>query len=286
MNRTFWKQLWYLLIAALVGLVIVALLLIPSSLIIGSIGSLVDGVDSMVAVLHVTQWLQTIFLMFIPPLLWCKIMMKKEPFSAFGFKNPGWKAIFMTLLIVVVSIPFLDLITVLNAKIPLPDSIEASMREMQELNENAIQQLIGINGFWGWVELILLMSVGTAIAEETMFRGGLLEVFRLSTLNKHVVALIIGFIFSAIHFDIYGFVPRWLLGSFFCYLVFWTGSIWPSILAHALNNLIALLQYKLIGVQSADDVEFSFSWPIMLLSILATALLVYSFERVISVQKQ
>ena len=29
-----------------------------------------------------------------------------------------------------------------------------------------------------------------------------------------------------------------------CYLVYWTGSIWPGVIAHAINNLWALIEMK------------------------------------------
>ena len=105
--------------------------------------------------------------------------------------------------------------------------------------------MLSVNGIGGWFELVLQMSVATAIAEELAFRGALLTIFRRYTkLNKHVIAILIGFIFSAIHMEIYGLIPRWLLGTLFVYLVYHSGSIWPSVLAHALNNLYALLEYK------------------------------------------
>ena len=56
--------------------------------------------------------------------------------------------------------------------------------------------------------------------------------------------MIVGLIFSLIHMEFYGLIPRWILGTCFVYLVYYTGSIWPSVLAHAINNLYALMQYK------------------------------------------
>lgn len=111
--------------------------------------------------------------------------------------------------------------------------------------EKILGMMLGVEGLGGWLELILLMSIATAIGEELTFRGALLTLFqRYSSCNKHVIALIVGLIFSLIHMEFYGLIPRWILGTCFVYLVYYTGSIWPSVLAHAINNLYALMQYK------------------------------------------
>ena len=53
------------------------------------------------------------------------------------------------------------------------------------------------------------------------------------------------FIFSAIHFQFYGFVPRFLLGAFFGYLLVWSGNLWLPVLAHFTNNAVAIVFYYL-----------------------------------------
>jgi hypothetical protein len=65
---------------------------------------------------------------------------------------------------------------------------------------------------------------------------------------------IAAFVFSAIHLQFYGFVPRLLLGAFFGYLYVWSGSLWLPIVAHFVNNAVAVLFYYLQynGVQLPD----------------------------------
>ena len=195
---------------------------------------------------HVVQWLQTVFVMLLPALLWSKLRVKDSFASTlFLHKYHHWKLYTLIAVVSIVSLPLLDSLAEICRNLPLPSSIRTMAEEEALTQENLLQQMFLIDGLGGWIELILLMSIATAVGEELTFRGALLACFqRYTKLNKHVVALLVGLIFSIFHFDIYGLIPRWLLGTIFVYLVYYSGSIWPSVFAHALNNLFAILQYK------------------------------------------
>jgi membrane protease YdiL (CAAX protease family) len=45
----------------------------------------------------------------------------------------------------------------------------------------------------------------------------------------------------------YGFIPRMLLGAVFGYLVIYSGSIWAAVLAHFVNNSLAVLSVHVYG---------------------------------------
>lgn len=50
-------------------------------------------------------------------------------------------------------------------------------------------------------------------------------------------------VFSAIHMQFYGFVPRMLLGALFGYMLSWSNGIWLPVVAHFVNNAIAIVFY-------------------------------------------
>ena len=50
-----------------------------------------------------------------------------------------------------------------------------------------------------------------------------------NTGNLHLSVWISAALFSAIHMQFFGFVPRMLLGALFGYLVAYSGSLWPAI---------------------------------------------------------
>ena len=87
------------------------------------------------------------------------------------------------------------------------------------------------------------------------------------------------FLFSFIHFQFYGFLPRFLLGLYFGYLLAWSSSIWVPVTGHFINNGVAVLYYhfatKPMGETTMDKLgtskEFNY---VLYLSILSTLLLV------------
>lgn len=86
----------------------------------------------------------------------------------------------------------------------------------------------------------ILAGLLAPIIEETMFRGiifGSLQTY----MGKWTAAGISAAIFSGLHFQSYGFIPRFVLGMVLAYLVMKHKSIKPSVALHAVNNIVALL---------------------------------------------
>ena len=54
--------------------------------------------------------------------------------------------------------------------------------------------------------------------------------------NLHLSVWVSAALFSAIHMQFFGFLPRMLLGALFGYLVAYSGSLWPAIVGHFVNN--------------------------------------------------
>src|SRR5690606_12799644 len=83
---------------------------------------------------------------------------------------------------------------------------------------------------------ILVIGVIAGIGEELIFRGVVLRKLLKGLNNTHVAVWLSAIIFSAIHFQFYGFLPRAMLGALFGYLYVWTGNIRIPIAAHIFNN--------------------------------------------------
>ena len=85
---------------------------------------------------------------------------------------------------------------------------------------------------------MVLVSVAflPALCEEWLFRGTLQPLLIRASGNIHVGIWISAALFSAIHMQFFGFIPRMLLGAAFGYLVVHSGSIWPAVTGHLVNN--------------------------------------------------
>jgi hypothetical protein len=82
---------------------------------------------------------------------------------------------------------------------------------------------------------------------------------------------IAAFIFSAIHLQFEGFLPRMVLGAVLGYLYYWTGNLWVPIIAHAFNNGVQVILIYVTGMDLSNfDEESSdqLQWWMIPLSII------------------
>ena len=97
--------------------------------------------------------------------------------------------------------------------------------------------------FSSWKDLgvsMIVMGLIPALGEEIVFRG-MLQPMLSKRCHSQGAIWITAFIFSAIHLQFYGFLPRLLLGALFGYLYSWTKNLIYPIVAHFLNNSFTLL---------------------------------------------
>ena len=111
----------------------------------------------------------------------------------------------------------------------------------REAGKALSQQILQFGSVGDMLAMLLIVGVLTGIGEEFVFRGIVQRLLLEKLRNSHAAVWIAAFLFSAIHFQFYGFVPRMLLGAFFGYLLVWSGNIWLPVAAHALNNSFAVL---------------------------------------------
>jgi len=147
----------------------------------------------------------------------------------------GWTVLLMLGLQAV--LPWLSLDAESFQLPPAWRDIEASL-ETAEVHVETIMISLLTHGTLLWN--LIFLSVVPGIVEELFFRGAFQGL--LSRIVPPTAAIwITAFIFSAVHGQVYGFVPRMLLGALMGYLVAYSGSLLPAIWAHFLNNAYATL---------------------------------------------
>ena len=63
--------------------------------------------------------------------------------------------------------------------------------------------------------------------------------------NEHLGVLLTAIIFSAIHLEFFGFLPRFVLGMMLGYLFLFTKNLWVPIFAHFVNNVSSIIIFYL-----------------------------------------
>ncbi|WP_443937217.1 lysostaphin resistance A-like protein [Pedobacter sp. MW01-1-1] len=203
----------------------------------------------------------------------------------YSFAKPDSKGILLVILIMALSTPFMEALAILNQKMVLPEflkGIEAWMKAKEEEAAKMTIQLITVRSNLDFLVNLLMIAIIPAIGEELMFRGGVQRSLNTIFKNQHVAIWLTAMLFSAIHLQFYGFIPRMLLGAGFGYLYFYGGSIWYAILAHFLNNAFAVcqvfyMQKKNIPLENADQ-SLAFPYYICIISAIITLALFKYFK--------
>lgn len=197
---------------------------------------------------------QSIGMFVLPPLV-LVYFWSETPREFFHLdKKINWQEIFFVFLLMVVIIPFINLLGDLNHQIVLPKAfsgIENWMKTYEEQAAKLTEQLLNVHTVSGLLFNILLIAIIPAFGEELFFRGTLQRI--LQEWKGVITAIwITAFVFSAIHFQFYGFIPRMLLGAFFGYLLLWSGNLALPMVAHFTNNGLAVIFFYLKnnGVQT------------------------------------
>lgn len=131
-----------------------------------------------------------------------------------------------------------------NMTLPIPSWLETVVLWVQE-KETTLQEITALcTTFHSWAELwtgILIMGIIPAVGEELLFRGLLQNLLHSLTQSIHLAISVNAFMFSAMHLQLYGFLPRLLFGVLLGYIYWWTKDLLFPIAAHLFNNISLLV---------------------------------------------
>ena len=119
--------------------------------------------------------------------------------------------------------------------------IEQWMKETEENAEKFTKAFLKMETTGDLLLNMVMIALIPAIGEELLFRGVLQRLFSEWTKNAHWGVFIAAVLFSAIHIQFYGFLPRMVLGVLFGYLFIWSRSLWLPIFGHFVNNGAAVI---------------------------------------------
>lgn len=204
---------------------------------------------------YAQQWAifagQNILAFIIPALLAWKMCFKASPFLAMGAEDlPSARMLGIMLLLYFVGMPALNQIVYWNQEMHLPEFLagfEEWCRNMESLAEEQTKGLLSSTTLFSTAMNIIIIGVLTGIGEEFFFRGAFQRMLVWCRINPHVAIWTAAVVFSALHFQFFGFVPRVILGALFGYLYWWSGNIWVNATAHALNNSLVIVSTWMIN---------------------------------------
>jgi membrane protease YdiL (CAAX protease family) len=186
-------------------------------------------------------------------------------------------------LVIICSVPFLSALVAWNASAHFPSVLhgfELWARDKEDQAAGLTKFLTDFNSPARLLVGLVVIAVVPAVAEELVFRGGVQRCLVQWFKSRHVGVWLAAAIFSAIHVQFFGFVPRFVLGLVLGYLYEWSGNILVSMAAHFTQNafqliLLYLAQGKHLPSSFDPDSTQPLPWPTVLASAVLTAGLLY-----------
>jgi len=203
------------------------------------------------------QTLQAIGL-FIAPAFIIGYLFHSKSTAYLQFKSITNRNIILTVFIFLASIPLINSFAVLNQNMQFPEwlsGLEGWMQEKESSAQEITEAFLRMDSLGSLFFNIFMIGLLPAIGEELIFRGILQRIFAEWTKNIHWGIAIAAILFSAMHMQFYGFLPRMILGVLLGYLFYWSGSIWIPMIGHFVNNTTAILLYYFYADDMTKEIE-------------------------------
>lgn len=262
----------------------------------GVLAYFITGTGPTTQRLRVATILQDVLLFIVPPIV-TAIIATRMPACLLLLNRLGSRwSIVAVVVAMIVSIPMMNRIVSLNEAMQLPSWL-SSMEEWMKASEAAaaanVAILMGDDTVGSLVMNLLIVGVLAGFSEEIFFRGGLQQLLISKPMNPHIAIWITAVVFSAFHFQFYGFVPRLLLGAYFGYLAWWSRSLWLPVVAHALNNstvvVTSWMQKRGCDTEMVNtlgtDTDGGTGVATIVVSALLTALTIYTIYRIFALRQ-
>ena len=164
-------------------------------------------------------------LLFVP--LAVVLYTKKEIRLTYGFQKTGLKSFLGALFVVFGLVPVNIVVSyILTPLFPAgAESVEAMFSTIMDGNA---------------VSVFFVTAMAPAVCEEMLFRGFIYH----SMKARYRISVAIGIaavLFGIYHMSLIRFIPTALAGLIFCCVVYKTGSIYPSMMMHFINNAFNVL---------------------------------------------
>jgi uncharacterized protein len=249
--------LFMVLFFLIIGSIIAVLMAVPLfNYDMNTLYRLIENPDpENIGIVKFFQIVQSVFLFLLPAFLAAWLFSENSLHYLNADRNPAPFTLLMVLVSLFIAVPLMNAVTLLNSRLDLPvwlDGLENRIKNMEDSAGKLTELFLESNSYSDLAVNFIMIAILPAIGEEFLFRGILQRLFIDWTKNIHIGVIVAAFLFSFIHFQFYGFVPRFLLGLYFGYLLIWSASIWVPVTAHLINNGIAVIYYHFAAKPVGD----------------------------------
>ena len=239
--------------------------------------------------MKIAQGLSSIFMFVVPPIVYYYVTRMQHQMHDLGFRKPArpWWLLLLAVALMFISLPVTNQLTRWNEAMSFGgvfEKLEAYLKMLEETAAATTEKMLNVDTIGGLLLNLLIIALIPAVGEELTFRG-VLQQGLCRKMNPHAAIILSAAIFSFIHFQFYGFLPRMFLGILLGYMFYITGSLWTSIAMHFVNNGTAVVVYYLnyrglINVDVEHFGEAQSPWLVVISAVVTVALIAWSWWRV------
>jgi len=176
-------------------------------------------------------------------------------FFAYWLKRKNWKSYFDSnntdfLLLISFVLLLICAYPIIGVSASLFEGVEWAS-QMDESSIDALMKMLEMDSVFDLIVNLIIVALLPAIGEELLFRGIIQKELLGKIQNHHVAIIIASIIFSGIHLQIQGFLPKFFIGLILGYAYYWTKSIWYPMILHFINNGMQTMILFFVG----DDME-------------------------------
>jgi uncharacterized protein len=240
--RSPWSQFGIflgLLGAAFIGTsVLMAIILMLNGVPLASMQTLDLNEPKVLKLMKLIQALSSIVIFMVPALGFGFIVFRKRPLYFLGVKravNP--KMYLLAAFLIVAAFPTVFWLGELNQALPLPKWMTGMEEQASKQMEAFLKARTTMDVIWN----VILIALLPAVCEELCFRGALQRIVINLCRNPWAGIIVTAILFSALHLQFQGFLPRMFLGVLLGALYWYSGSLWTSIIAHFINNAVQVI---------------------------------------------
>jgi uncharacterized protein len=238
--------------------------------------------------LPILKLIQTIsaFGTFVVPPFFLAYLFSNQSGEYLGLTRSPGKNWLLAIIAMLAITPLINFLGEVNSHMHLPEflrGVETWMKQTEEQASEITKLFLKMDSPSELLLNLFMIALIPAIGEELVFRGVVQRIFSEWWRNKHIAIWVTAILFSAMHMQFYGFLPRMVLGALLGYLYYWSGSLWLPIIAHFINNAAAVIFTYLYqhGQVSVDPDAIGTQSDIVsvLISVVITSALLFYITR-------
>ena len=285
------KAAFFMLIALAIGGTIVGSFL-GMALFMGKSGGDLAAITQQMSdpknfrMIQIIQTITVVFGMLLPS-YYVATKLTQSPFNLLGLQ----KKLNSRNLKIVLGITFLAMILsgslgYLSYQLPLSKNISQYFIKLEDDYIKTVLTIVKVDNMGELLVSLFILALMPAVCEELLFRGGLQNYLTKWTQRPWLSIIIVSFIFSAVHFSGYGFLSRFALGIILGFLFFKTGSLWASVIAHFINNAMAVMMVYIYSLKGKPMHDVMTDKSGSYIGLLAVVGIVYLFKILKSTEKE